>query len=263
MSQISCVIVCYNNSKYIQKAIESVLNQTRVPDEIIVADDCSTDDSINIIRGLAEKNSIIKLILREKNVGVAANRDIAVRFARCPVVTTLDGDDWYYPEKIESEMRMLAGSDTSVVYSNYTYVDENDVLIRRIDLEKFSRLGKLDRIMWAGLRKGLLPRDMMLTKKLYEQVGGLDHNLKTHEDWDLKLRLLMTDADWKFNPGEGTAYRRSDYGLSRRGRVKRCASQFYVVRKNKRLLWGEIGFLSICNIFIVAFIRSIRILLKG
>jgi len=102
---------------YLKKAISSVLEQSMRVNEIIITDDGSTDGSREIIRSFANQYSILRPIFREKNLGVAANRDLAVRVATSHLITTLDGDDYYFPNKIENEYLALeAGGD--VAFSN-------------------------------------------------------------------------------------------------------------------------------------------------
>ena len=114
MAAVSCIITSFNNSLYIKEAIESVLSQTRVPDEIIVADDASTDGSRDIIQSIAVNNKLVKPVFREKNLGVAANRDLAICDARSDFITTLDGDDFYYQSKIEKEIAALDGHASTI-----------------------------------------------------------------------------------------------------------------------------------------------------
>ena len=79
---VSCVITCYNNTEYIGIAIESVIRQTHAVDEIIVSDDASTDGSQDIIRSFADQYGNISAIFRDRNLGISANRDLAMRQAR-------------------------------------------------------------------------------------------------------------------------------------------------------------------------------------
>ena len=99
--KITVVITSFNNSTWLKECVESVAGQTMPVDEIIITDDASTDGSQDLIQSLAAIHPRIRPILRETNIGVAANRDLAVREARGELITTLDGDDYYYPEKIE------------------------------------------------------------------------------------------------------------------------------------------------------------------
>jgi len=262
MQKVSCVIVCYNNANYINRAIESVIKQTRIPDEVIVADDGSSDASREIISSLALKYPVIKPIFRETNLGVAANRDLAIRSASHPFVTTLDGDDWFYPEKIQIEMDLVnLGAD--VAYSDYTYINENDICIERVCLKTFSELDSRHRLEWIAMRNGYIPRDIMFRKEIYESIGGLDHDLKTHEDWDLKLRLSNTDAVWKYNPGMGTAYRRAGQGLSATGRLRRCRSQLKILGRNYSMLKTEIGLTALFRVYMQTLVRMARIISVG
>src|SRR2546423_14971637 len=105
--RVSCVVVCYNQSRFIEETLLSVVHQTRPPDEILVADDASTDGSPDIIRSLADAHASIRPILRDRNLGVTLNRDLALREATGDFVTSLDGDDYFLPEKLEKETEAI------------------------------------------------------------------------------------------------------------------------------------------------------------
>ena len=76
---VSVIVPNYNNEKYIQQCLDSVLAQTYPIKEIIVYDDCSTDGSRAILKEYANNHSNIRVILGEKNVGVSAARDMAIK----------------------------------------------------------------------------------------------------------------------------------------------------------------------------------------
>ena len=103
--RISCVIVSYNNGDLLENAVMSVVKQTRPLDEIIIADDASADGSQDLIDALSHAFPNINPIIRERNLGVSANRDLAMREAHGDFVTYLDGDDHFLPTKIEAEAR--------------------------------------------------------------------------------------------------------------------------------------------------------------
>ena len=112
--RVSCIVVCYNQEQTIADAVLSLVRQTRPPDEILVADDASTDGSRDVIRTLANSHKLIRPILRETNLGVSANRDLAVREATGHFVTALDGDDYALPAKIQRECEAIQRSPCAI-----------------------------------------------------------------------------------------------------------------------------------------------------
>ena len=91
---ISVYITSFNKDKYLSQAIISVLNQSLAPKEIIIVDDCSTDNSRNIIEKFASQYPyIIEPIYNENNLGVTRSRNIALSHCTGEIITYLDGDD--------------------------------------------------------------------------------------------------------------------------------------------------------------------------
>src|SRR5918994_741925 len=144
--KISCVIVSYNNGKLLEEAAMSVVRQTRPVDEIIIADDASTDGSRQLIDALANRYSNVKPIFRERNLGVSANRDLGMRAVGGDVVTYLDGDDHFLPTKIEAEARAFGHSAGVIAYSDVRFIDRRDDSVRTFEIADFSDLGASDRM---------------------------------------------------------------------------------------------------------------------
>jgi glycosyltransferase involved in cell wall biosynthesis len=117
------VITLYNLEKYIDDAIQSVLRQTRQPDEVIVVDDCSTDRSADIV---AKYRHRIIYIKQEKNVGALRNALSGLKAAKGDIVAFLDADDVWMPEKLEAiEKEFLQDEEVVLVSHDFMEVDDN------------------------------------------------------------------------------------------------------------------------------------------
>lgn len=225
---VSCIITSYNNGLVLRNAVKSVLRQTLPVAEIIIADDASTDGSREMITELARAYSCITPILRERNLGVAANRDLAIRSATQPYITHLDGDDLFAREKIAGEWRALGGREDVVAYS----------LVARVYSGKWWRTRVLDPAETVGVqpdafdrllaRAGAIPRDMLLAKSLFEAAGGFNHAIPLYEDWDFKLRLARVASGWGASGEIGTIYMQHTGGLSTAERSKHEEWKTYV-----------------------------------
>ena len=120
--KISAVITLYNLEKYIDDAIQSVLRQTRRPDEIIVADDCSTDRSSDIVARYGDR---INYIRQKTNIGALKNSLSGLKAATGDIVAFLDGDDIWLPTKLEAiEKEFLQDEDVILVSHDFVRVDE-------------------------------------------------------------------------------------------------------------------------------------------
>src|SRR5215813_2949226 len=121
--KISTVITLYNLEKYIDDAIQSVLRQSRQPDEIIVVDDCSTDGSADIV---AKHGHRVIYIKQENNIGALRNSLSGLKAATGDIVAFLDGDDIWMPEKLEAiEKEFLQDEAVVLVSHDFIEVDEN------------------------------------------------------------------------------------------------------------------------------------------
>ena len=129
---ISIITPVYNSEKYIAETIESVLAQTYLDWEMIIVDDCSTDNSKEIIRKYAGKDRRIHLVEFEKNSGTGKARDVALQNAKGRFVAFLDSDDKWLPEKLEKQIRFMSENNYPISFTSYKSIDENGKDLYRI-----------------------------------------------------------------------------------------------------------------------------------
>jgi glycosyltransferase involved in cell wall biosynthesis len=123
--KISVFITSYNQRDYLVEAIESVLNQTLQPFEIIIVDDCSTDGSQEVIEEYAQKYpDLIRSFYHEQNIGIPRNKSFALEQVQGDLVTYVDGDDRFLPRKLEMELQTLMNHpEARIVYSNVYHIN--------------------------------------------------------------------------------------------------------------------------------------------
>ena len=128
--KISVVLANYNGAKFISEAIGGALNQTRLPDEIIIVDDGSTDDSPDIIADFAARHTdLIHPVYLDKNRGQAAGFNAAMEHVTGDLVAFLDSDDFWFENKIESVMRAFeSGLDCAFYEHNLNMLREGEIL---------------------------------------------------------------------------------------------------------------------------------------
>lgn len=126
-NMISVAMTTYNGEKYLREQLDSLYSQTILPDEIIVVDDCSTDDTHKILEEYHNKKGLV-YIINERNLGVNKNFEKAISLCRGDYIAISDQDDVWFPEKIEityNKIREIENGQPSVVSSNRIGVDEN------------------------------------------------------------------------------------------------------------------------------------------
>ncbi len=128
MKKVSVIIPVHNSEKYILECLNSVINQTYKNLEIIVIDDKSTDNSINIIKSIKDKR--IKLIELEKNSGAAIARNKGIEISTGDYICFLDSDDYWKLKKIEKQVKFI--KDKVFIYSEYLYLRKNKTHVAHV-----------------------------------------------------------------------------------------------------------------------------------
>ncbi len=214
---VSIIILCYNQAAIIGRAIESVLGQTYQNIQLVIVDDCSKDNSKQVIEGWQTKYpGKIKTYFQPSNVGHPTNMNTGYRLCDGELISFCDGDDWYFPEKIEREVNYLKKNpDVDVVHSGFDFYkidgnfikhwvqDENQIPAGDIFLSLFS----LQYPYKVHLRYELT------SKKIIEETGFYDERIPIWVDWDFRLRLA---AKHKFGYCHytGSAYTENPEGLT-------------------------------------------------
>jgi glycosyltransferase involved in cell wall biosynthesis len=130
--KIGVAITTFNNSTAILKTLQTVGNQILLPDEIIIADDCSTDDTTEQVKNFMSKNPNlpIQLIQRKENIGVSRNRDLALKALDTSFVTHIDGDDTMSPLKIKNEYSAIQSYKADISFSDIKVVNKDSETIQ-------------------------------------------------------------------------------------------------------------------------------------
>ncbi len=216
-SLISVIVANYNNAKYLPQCIDSILRQTYPNIEIVIADDCSTDSSVDIIRDYSKKHSNITPIFNEINLGVAANRHKAITHASGDYITTLDSDDVFInARKLEMEFNLIQEKKKSenkdvIAFSKVAFLNEKGKYIDEVSKYYESKEGFI--LEDVILRNCEIPHDFFMRKEIYFEAGGYDSEFLIYEDWDLKIRLSSL-YDFNFTGIVGTGLRLHGKGLS-------------------------------------------------
>ena len=126
--KVSVVIPVHNSSKYIIECLNSVINQTYKNLEIIVIDDKSTDNSVELIKSIKDKR--IKLLELKTNSGAAVARNKGIEASTGEYICFLDSDDYWYQKKIEKQLKFIKKK--AFIYSNYLYLKNNKTHIAHV-----------------------------------------------------------------------------------------------------------------------------------
>lgn len=120
---VSIITPTYNCGRFIAETIISVQAQTYTDWEMLIVDDCSTDDTEAIVASFCDDR--IRYIRNEKNSGAAVSRNRALREAKGRWIAFLDSDDLWLPEKLEKQVEFMKKNHCGFSYTNYIEIDEN------------------------------------------------------------------------------------------------------------------------------------------
>lgn len=131
---VSVIVPVFNAEKYIKRTVESVKAQTYDNWELILVNDCSSDNSLKIILDLADKDKRIKVISLDENSGPAVARNMGIKAAKGSFIAFLDADDLWLPEKLEKQLKFIEEKDCAFSYTSYKYADEDGNVIKTHDI---------------------------------------------------------------------------------------------------------------------------------
>lgn len=212
---ISVIIPVYNREGYIRRAIDSVLNQSRAADEMIVVDDGSTDATPSI---LADYGDVIQVV-RQENMGVSAARNRGIRASSGNWIALLDSDDEWLPDKLALQESWLKEN------PSYRICQTQEIWFRqgkRVNpMKKHTKVH--GDIFIPSLKRCLVsPSAVLFERRLFEETGGFDESLPVCEDYDLWLRIslhepvgLLTEAGIIKYGGHTDQLSRSVWGMDR------------------------------------------------
>jgi glycosyltransferase involved in cell wall biosynthesis len=183
---VSTVITTYNYAQFIPSAIESVLTQTRRPDEIVVVDDGSTDQTAAVVAGYADQG--VRYI-RKENGGAGSARNRGLRETTGALVTFLDADDRWLPDKLERQLAHLAH------YPTVGLVTGGECQVFEWGQPPFYL--RRPPVGAARLYPQVLvennignPSLTLVRRACFDQVGVFDEGMRLGQDWDMWIRIV-------------------------------------------------------------------------
>ena len=188
--KVSVVMPAYNASQYITATVDSVLAQSESDWELIVVDDCSTDDTRDKISDFAKSDPRIRLIALEKNFGGPAGpRNVGIREARSGLVAFLDSDDIWHPDKLKIQLGVVEDVPSAFVCSSMTdFADEGS-----LRFEPIARVESSQVSYWQQSVRAQIPTSSVLVSKtlLLKTPFREEPAYKAVEDYHCWLRILQ------------------------------------------------------------------------
>jgi glycosyltransferase involved in cell wall biosynthesis len=200
---LSLIVATYNRGSRIARTLDSVLAQTCLPDEILVADDCSTDGTGDWVR---EHYPTVRVVRTPANLRTSGARNFGAAQAVGDVLMFLDHDDELLPNAVETLLSLRAEfPEARAVHADHTYVnlvtgvrypDHHTAQpafhrMRRIPVLRRTPFGRLygRPLYYALLRGNLLQQPWAIDRDFFQRLGGFAVDIRYCEDWELYLRV--------------------------------------------------------------------------
>jgi glycosyltransferase involved in cell wall biosynthesis len=182
--EISVIIPNYNSEKFISQTLNSILSQTYKDFELIIADDGSIDQSLNIIKAIAEKDNRVKIIELEHSGNLAKVVNSAFKQAKGTYLCQVDSDDLIKQNCLEKSYDfIIKNNPKGMIYTDHSLIDHNN-----------QSLGPGSRCRLTYSKETILLNFMtfhfrLFHQSIFDKVGGFDELFKRAEDYDFCLRV--------------------------------------------------------------------------
>lgn len=224
-SLVSVIIPCYNDHKYILKAIDSINQQTYKNVEIFVIDDGSDETTKQILRSIKQANLFV---LHQPNGGPSNARNNGVKEAKGEFILTLDADDYFEPSFLEKALLILENSPRIGLVTCNGYIFNENGIIGKI----ISKKGSASDFLFSNTAFA----SSLFRKRSWSDVGGYDEDMKQgYEDWDFNVSIL--NSNWEIEVIDDYLINYMDKPNSRNKNAykSKYAITRYVLQKHKRL----------------------------
>ena len=179
---VSIITPSYNSAPFIVETIESILSQTYANWELLITDDCSTDNSIEIIERYVQQDARIKLFRLTENSGAGICRNHSIREAKGRFIAFCDSDDCWKPEKLEKQLAFMLERDCALSYTSYLVCYEQSRITGIVVGRAKETYASMQRDDGIGCLTAVY--DTQKVGKIYMP------ELRKRQDWGLWLKIL-------------------------------------------------------------------------
>lgn len=179
---VSIITPSYNCAEFVGETIESIQAQTYGNWELLITDDCSTDESCAVIQQYADADSRIRLLKLKKNSGAGVARNNSIKEAKGRYIAFCDSDDRWYPEKLEEQLRFMEENDCSLSYTSYDTCDEQGHIVGFVECLKYLNYPKILRDNGIGCLTAMYD-----TAKIGKHFMP---SIRKRQDWCLWLDII-------------------------------------------------------------------------
>jgi glycosyltransferase involved in cell wall biosynthesis len=192
---VTITVNLYNYGRFIEDCIQSILNQTYENFELIVVDDCSTDDSYDRAKKFENKDNRVKVIRLNKNSGVGCAKNEGIIRSKGDYIVTLDADDVMTKKSLEIRLKAAIKNKVSFVYADAIWFREMNLKdIYKLKLNTIKTTGKSPKkgptLIHGPTVCNIHAATVLVSKGIYKKYGLYDEDLKCRVDREMWLRLF-------------------------------------------------------------------------
>ncbi|MGB2117105.1 MAG: glycosyltransferase family 2 protein [Flavobacteriaceae bacterium] len=179
---VSIITPTYNSAEYVSETIKSIQAQTHCYWELLITDDCSTDQTIDIIKSFQKGDKRIKLFLLDKNQGTGVARNNSIKEANGRYIAFCDSDDLWKKNKLELQLSFIKKNKLLFSFTDYDVVSEDNQFIKRIKCPYRMTYSKLLKNNYVGCLTAIYDKEKL--GKMYMPL------IRKRQDWVLWLNIM-------------------------------------------------------------------------
>lgn len=205
--EVSIITPCYNASSTLARTVESILQQTFTDWELLLVDDCSSDDTCERAEPFSQHDSRIILVRQQHNGGAARARNKGIELAKGRYIAFLDADDSWHPEKLERQLKLMQANNWPLSFTSYTRIGENGEIINQVGVPETVTYRELLKTNVIGCSTAIYDT---------AAVGKVTMpDMRKRQDFGLWLKILkLTPKAYGINSEPLTTYRVMSNSLS-------------------------------------------------
>ncbi|MCJ8319614.1 MAG: glycosyltransferase [Colwellia sp.] len=229
MGLISIITATYNSSDTVEKTYQSIREQSYTEWEWLITDDCSTDNTLEIIEGISQKDSRVKVYSNPVNSGAAVSRNNSLNHVAGTFIAFIDSDDLWQPNKLDKQLDFM-GNNIDFSFTGYGLIDEQgSQLDKFVDINQSGAFGYHDMLK----KKATLGcSTVMLRRNAFTDISM--PLLRTGQDYATWLKLLKSGKEAHLLNEVLTHYRIMPNSISR-NKFKKAKRQWQIYRGVEKL----------------------------
>ncbi len=236
--KVSVIIPAFNAAETLAEAVTSALNGSYQHLEILIVDDCSTDDTGKVAARLAESDPRIQLFLNPQNYGVSKSRNLMIDRATGEYVAFLDSDDTWEPNKLEFCLQMLSDNpEVKAVAHALRYLDKSGNKLSYIPTYPTTK-EEMQAIKMTGESPWVFPSSMVICRTILVKEGGFAEDWQVGEDTELFTKIAQKHGLLAATQPLGN-YRIRGNSLTDKHWLKKRIAADCVKENQRRRLGGE------------------------